>query len=504
MTDPKVLLLEANEIPYRVLDDYVRRHPQSALTSLCRDGRHFETVCEDQIELDPWISWPTLHRGVRDVEHRILHLGQDLSTADARYPPVWELLGRAGVSYGVFGSLHAVLHPEPSDACRFHVPDVFASSPLTYPAMLMPFQDFNLAMTRRSGRNVDRGVATAPLKKFAKQYLRQYANRSTINSALGVLASERIRPHLACRRRSIQPRLAYDVFEKTLLESMPSFATFHTNHVAAAMHRYWAAAYPDDISRNRMPKAWRQKYRNEIDYAMATLDAIVERLVAGPAANGYKIVLTTSLGQGGVSSEPSPGFRSIVDLEGFMSGLGLDRDQWTEGHAMVPNVSINLRPGLADVFEERLCSLTIGGHRPFLSHTEQAPCSYNRVGDSFQLYIYFEGLSTSVDVLIDGEARHEDALGIGFMPHQDGIACSGRHTPDGLMIVWQAGTPAQPGARSRISTLDIAPAILDEFSVERPDYMTAPPSGLLDVTRAEHVDTVQSAGGGVEATVTLV
>jgi hypothetical protein len=96
----KLILLEMNEVPFRVLDDFAARHPGSAVAQVMAKSAQFNTVCEDQLELDPWISWPTLHRGVIDEQHGIRHLGQSLERADARYPPIWELLARGGRSAG--------------------------------------------------------------------------------------------------------------------------------------------------------------------------------------------------------------------------------------------------------------------------------------------------------------------------------------------------------------------------------------------------------------------
>src|SRR5215468_8012532 len=102
-----VILLEANEIPRRLVEDHIARRPDGALAALVERSNTWVTECEDELELDPWISWPTLHRGVIDSRHGIHHLGQSLETADEKYPPVWRLLTEAGVDVGVFGSLHS-------------------------------------------------------------------------------------------------------------------------------------------------------------------------------------------------------------------------------------------------------------------------------------------------------------------------------------------------------------------------------------------------------------
>jgi hypothetical protein len=151
----KVILFEMNEVPYRIIDDFVSRRPESNLAKLMVRSRQFDTVCEDQVELDPWISWPTLHRGVIDEQHRIRHLGQSLDWANFHYPPIWELLAHAGRCVGVFGSLHTSQVPAPLKNYAFYLPDFFADNNFAHPSQLRAFQQFNLLMTRLSARNID-------------------------------------------------------------------------------------------------------------------------------------------------------------------------------------------------------------------------------------------------------------------------------------------------------------------------------------------------------------
>lgn len=85
--DRKIILFELNEVPFRVIDEFCKTYPNSELAALMSRSHQFVTTCEDEIELDPWISWPTLHRGVTDRKHRILSLGQILDKVDEQYPP---------------------------------------------------------------------------------------------------------------------------------------------------------------------------------------------------------------------------------------------------------------------------------------------------------------------------------------------------------------------------------------------------------------------------------
>lgn len=88
-------------------------------------SKQLATICEDQVELDPWISWPTLHRGVIDEEHQIFHLGQSLEYADEHYAPIWRLLSSQGVKVGVMGSLHSSNIPQDVASKRLLCPGHF-------------------------------------------------------------------------------------------------------------------------------------------------------------------------------------------------------------------------------------------------------------------------------------------------------------------------------------------------------------------------------------------
>ncbi len=57
-------LFELNEVPLRIYRHYAERHPRSAVAKLLAHGRRWETVSEDEGHLSPWVTWPTLHRGV--------------------------------------------------------------------------------------------------------------------------------------------------------------------------------------------------------------------------------------------------------------------------------------------------------------------------------------------------------------------------------------------------------------------------------------------------------
>jgi hypothetical protein len=117
----RIILYELNEVPWRVLHEFVAVRPMSYLARLLPVMHRFDTFAEDRSELSPWITWPTLHRGVTDEWHGILNFGQDQRTVDREYPPIWELLARRGVSVGVCGSLHTYPLPPAVERYSFFI-----------------------------------------------------------------------------------------------------------------------------------------------------------------------------------------------------------------------------------------------------------------------------------------------------------------------------------------------------------------------------------------------
>ena len=136
--------------------------PESALAALLDTGTHVITHAADSGTLSPWITWPTLHRGVSNELHCISDFGEDLSEIDQEYPPIWQLLGSQGVRVGMFGSLHTYPLPTNVTEYAFYVPDTFAAGPETFPEDIQCFQNFNLMMVDGSGRNVSSSIPIKP------------------------------------------------------------------------------------------------------------------------------------------------------------------------------------------------------------------------------------------------------------------------------------------------------------------------------------------------------
>ena len=162
----KVILFELNEVPYKVIHHFCKLYPESNLAKVLKKGRKYETYAEDQGHLSPWITWPTVHRGVTNEKHFISDFGQDLDEQEKEYPAIWNMLAKNGVKVGLFGSLHTYPVPEHIENFSFYVPDTFAAGSECFPKKLETFQKFNLAMARDSSRVVSQKIPGKEAAQF--------------------------------------------------------------------------------------------------------------------------------------------------------------------------------------------------------------------------------------------------------------------------------------------------------------------------------------------------
>jgi hypothetical protein len=470
----KIILFEINEVPFRVIDYYCDARPTSTLARILSRSRQYETVTEDSLALDPWISWPTMHRGVPDNQHQILHLGQVLDEVDAQYPPIWRLLKQAGVSVGVFGSLHSSAVPDDAAEYSFYVPDCFDSGVFAHPRALEPFQEFNLRMTRDSARNVSRKLPPGAAAKFALSAPALGLTAGTTASIARHLVRETFNKDMRIRRRNYQPLLSADLFMKQVRKTQPQFATFYSNNVAAAMHRYWGAAFPEEYDSGTLDTDWVEKYGGELLAAMDAFDQMLAKMASFVDANSdYTLVLASSMGQAAIPAQHTYEFLTIVHLDKFMAAMGVPKASWEFRPAMIPCHCAVVPEVLRAKFLESMAALKIGDYSMVESMRPLAPMSYDeRERGFFQVFVQFDHFAPETLVTLHGEKIATESLGLGMMAHEDGVNCTAQHVPEGSMIVYSSGTRSGGDApRQRISTLEFVPSVLAHFNVRAPEYL---------------------------------
>lgn len=459
-----IILFELNEVPFRILEHYARLRPESALARMMREAKLHETYAEDVGHLSPWRTWPTLHRGVLDDQHTIEDFGQDLSEVDKAFPPLWQVLAKNGVSVGICGTLHSYPPPADLENYAFYLPDTFASGSECFPKKLSAFQEMNLVMARSSAKNVGRGLPWREALNFLKAMpdlgIRMETNASVAQQLLG----ERFAPWKATRRRVFQSVMAFDIYYKHLRTTRPAFSSFFTNHVASAMHRYWAAAFPDDYDEIELGDDWLSTFGAEIDYALDKADAMIAKLLEFVDRNpDYALWITSSMGQEATQAKLLKTQVFIEDKEKFLSVLGVESGQWEERPAMFPQFNLQVSDSAVSTLEAALRGLSIDNE--FIRFRLKE-------GGFFSIDLGHENLhDREFELTLNGETKTMQDLGLDFFEPSEQVSVTAYHIPQGTLLTYDSAAAGSNGRRIQVSTLDVAPSILRNFGVNPLDHM---------------------------------
>ena len=465
-----VILFELNEVPYRVLDWYSELKPKSHIAKLAAGSRQYRTYIgeTDDQSLQPVATWSTLHRGVPADQHRVRAFGQPLEKADSDYPPIWRILAEHGARVGVFGSLLSYRMPENLANYAFYFPEPLANEPSTHPAYLSPFQEFNLAMSRLSGRQVSTAIDWKLVSRIIPTLPKLGLTARTFATVVRQLVGERLKPATKGRRRSIQSVLAFDIFMREIQEKKPVFSTFFTNHVASAQHRFWAALFPEDYPESHYSQEWIDKHKDEIKYAMDIADGFAGRLIKFVTRNpSYILLVASSMGQEAFNSEPSLSYLAISDFRRFMSAMGFSPEQYEQRSVMMPCYGVALNPDLINEFKQKLNSVSIGGKSLTVEYHD---------GGYFLIDMSFSNYSGPQHVTFAGKGISFESMGISVVDDEEGAYLSADHQPEGILLMYDpvdSGPLPKPSINDKISVLEIAPSILRHFGVPIPSYMNA-------------------------------
>ena len=333
MPDRDVILYELNEVPWEIVDHYVRRRPDSNFAALVKTGHSLTTINNGPEKLQPWRTWPSLHTSMYD--HNSFDLGQDPKTF--RGDPIWDVAEKAGLSIGLFGPLQSWPARQFAHG-GFYVPDTFSVDSKTYPASLSRFQDFNLAMTKKMG--FDSNVALSPkmLAGAGVDLLRQGLTAKSTATLVRHLIKERKEKRYKTFRSAMQVVPGFDLYWKLQRKHRPRLSIFFTNHVAGMMHRFWGDGMP----------GYTDKYEYSPDeiygtFVMAAMDIADQQLgtIRKYLADNPQtmLVVAASMGQGPVEARFSETNMFLLDdRESFVSALGLKPIEW--GMAMYPMLSL--------------------------------------------------------------------------------------------------------------------------------------------------------------------
>ena len=446
-------MYELNEVPWEVVDFYTSRNPDSCLAEITTLSRCYTTYTVDVGELHPWVTWPTLHRGVDNTVHKIEFLNQDLSEASA-YPPIWETAAKAGKKVGVFGSLQS--YPMPQDSSyAFYVPDTFAPKPDAYPRCYIPLQELNLQQTAADGGIVSDVRMNSRTMLNTLALLRTGLSLKTLFRAARQLMLERRNPAYKTRRAVLQAPVGFDVFKHALRKHKPDLCTFFTNHVAGVMHRYWRHTFPEDFGdgSNPTPDAVRG---SNIEYAMSIADEQIAYLKKHAEAVGGTLLIVSSMGQEAVHRRGGDQAR-IMDVDKFVSAIGFG-GPFTSHLAMHPDFNFE--------FETEEDAL----------HFAQVLEQYTYPdGRSLAYKIYVTGRTLNFGLAQPSDRRDENFIvaaesnrtiefeDAGMIRFERDVG-TGYHQPRGIAIWYEPGG-VPDHSRTEIDSTEIRPMVLSALGI---------------------------------------
>lgn len=464
----KIILFELNEVPIRIIEYYRKMRPDSWIAKHIGSLKKFETYCENGGHISPWNTWPTLHRGVTNQEHFISDFNQDLTEVDEAFPPMWQILAKNKIKTGVFGSLHSYPPPETQGHYSFYVPDVFATGSECFPKNVELFQDINLKLSRKSARNVD---STIPYKDMFRLFGKIGSlgfKTSTMADIGSHLVQEKRTPWKTVRRRTYQTVLSFDVFFKLLKKEKPDFTTFFTNHVASSQHRYWAAVFPTEYKDLKYDQEWISTYENEILFTMGKTDDMLRKLAGFVNKNpDYKLVITSSMGQEAVESEPIETQLYITDHKAFFEMFGVDSDGFETLPCMLPQFNYDVKD--AESFKAKLDTFKVNGKNVY----------YRDMGEGrFSIDLGQQNLKTT-EIEVGGNVIAFDLTGLENVVIEDKSSATAYHIPEGHCYIYHPSFGASEMSKHQVSTREIMPTVLQNFGVKVPDYAQKPSQNIL-------------------------
>jgi hypothetical protein len=461
----KIIFFELNEVPYKIIHHFCKLYPESNLAKLAATGRKYETYSEDQGHLSPWVTWPTLHRGVTNDRHFISDFGQNLHEQDKEYPTIWNILAKQGVKVGLFGSLHTYPLPGDVENFSFYVPDTFAAGSECFPKKLEVFQKFNLSMARDSTRVVNTKIPAKEAMQFLLKLPDLGFRFKTATDLLSQMVEERVNKWKVVRRRAYQSVIGFEIFYKQLVTKRPDFATFFTNHVASSQHRYWAAAFPEEYDNLEMGRDWIETYNGEIVYTMKKADEMIGRLMKFIDGNPeYSLWILSSMGQEAVEAKEIYTNLFITNGKKFMDNFNLGSGNYELRPSMMPQFNVQIHVDRRKEFEEKVETLRISEEK----------INYRNKGEG--VYCLDVGLNNVEESQVKIELMGQDIplhlSGLENIKIQDRCGATAYHIPQGSLLIYPSLNGSKDKGIPTISTTDIAPAILNNYNIKLPGYMS--------------------------------
>jgi hypothetical protein len=465
----KLIVLELNEVPLRLLRHYAELKPSSAIAHLLGHSLVLKTIANDVQEEDlyPSQTWASFNTGTGYQDHEI-HWYNDLKPSE--YPMYWKIIADSKLSVGLVNTLHSSPASEfiNTGNYKFVIPDCFSPDSFTFPAYYQNFQALNLKATTSNSRVTTLEIPVKELVGSLPHFYKFGITSQTVFDGVSLLANIFTRKVPKERLRGLQFPLLADIFLHQLQQNSPDLSILFTNHVAANMHRYWYALFPDDYQDSAYDSEWVEKYKNEIIISLDLADKFFHKLIDVCKKSDSTLLIVSSMGQHAnqhISRETTTAESlnsRLVNVDKFIDKLTTKKFNFEVRSAMWPQCSLEFTNS-SDAAD---CLDQINQAIPTLKNISVS--ALNLSANTFTFTVIIDNSTEIYEI----KETQFSAKELGFVTFEVDDHHSGCHYPDGSLIIFNSKTANSHS--DTVNYLEYTPAILSHFNIVKPNYMLTP------------------------------
>lgn len=465
----KLIILEVNEVSLRIFRHYAEKNPNSAIKSILQQSMVLETMASDvDVEfLYPSQTWASFNTGASYDRHKI-HWYNDPKISN--FPMYWKTIAETGSSVGLVNTLHSSPANEFIDKgnYKFLIPDCFAENEFAFPSYYKSFQALNLKATSLNSRVTTLQVPLAKLILTLINLPKYGITYQTIFDAVNLLFNILLKKISKERLRGLQFPIIADIFIYQLQKQIPDLSILFTNHVAANMHRYWYALFPNDYLEKSYDPEWVKKYQSEIILSMNITDGYIHKLMKIARETNSILILASSMGQHANQNlnqriRKSGNYDSkLVNVNVLIDKLTNTKFKYLTKEGMWPQYTLEFSSNK----EASDCLKEIEKAAPTLENISLLSTDIN-----FKTLTLTVVIDNTKDFYRIGDSRFT-AKELGFVKFKVEDHHSGCHSPEGSLIVFNSKTAKANS--SIVNYLEYVPAIFKHFGIPTSDYMIEP------------------------------
>lgn len=401
----------------------------------------------EQLKLDPWIQWYSMHTGLPVQEHRVRNLTDG---PKAGHDDIWQMLMRRGIGVGNCSSMNAKAIASPGS---FYVPDPWCTTEKPYPEELEAFHRVVRNRVQENSTGSDGCLSKGDYLKFLTFLATHGISAGTIAAITGQLWSDSVKKQdTAWKRVPLLDKMQMDVFLHYWDKFQPAFSTFFLNSTAHYQHAYWHYTFPE-LYPGRVDEEGLKKFGNAILFGYQEMDKLLGRFLE-LESRGVMLILSTALSQFADTAALRNYYRPR-NVEQMLESVGIRCEQ------VLPVMSEQFSARFANAAQTedaktKLSALHFLGKRLF--DFGRAPENHLFFGCNIQTEVARDAV---IDEWPGGGRKFFEIFS--KIPHTR----SGQHHPDSVLWFKTGDHRVHEG---RVSILDVLPTIMSHFGVPRDDY----------------------------------